>query len=233
MRLLEKRAVNAEVATQKKQSTEEGLRLAKKVDALRETLQTEQGNLEDFRTSSIALIQLEIDEKIREKERLTKELARLAWEKSEAMKPLDSSWITLGKQKEEIERIKDKLYMKQGELDQGINLNLQRERVNDEESKRLEGLREEAEKALDTAKAREDDATRHLMQARTQSDQLIREATAREKAVVEREKVVDLIEVSQVQRQREQDQREKEQVDKDREINDRYQTLLRTEANPH
>lgn len=86
-RLLDKRVINAEVATQRKQDAAQGLALAKKVDVLRETVQEEEGKLSQFRDTTIKKVQAEIDAKIQELDGLTKEILtwreRLAEEKSQ------------------------------------------------------------------------------------------------------------------------------------------------------
>jgi len=94
-RLLDKKVVTAEVATQKAQQIKEGLMLAKKVDALRETKQEEEGKLETFRKETIARVQTEIDAKIREKDALEKQNKRLREERIEAQAPIDlkAEWL--------------------------------------------------------------------------------------------------------------------------------------------
>lgn len=231
MRLLDKRTVNAEVATQKKQAIDEGLRLARKVDALRDSVQVEQGNLEDFRKNSIALVQAEIDEKLREKTNLESQLARLRWERQEFNKPVNVSWVTLGRQKEAIETIKDTLYAKRGELDHGISLNIQRERENEEERRRLSAERLEIEQTLARTQTTEKEAKDLLIVAQEESNRILSDAKEREKIVKQREIAVEDKEVYLTKVEKMQQDKEKEQADKDREINDRYQTLLRTEAN--
>lgn len=67
-RLLDKKTVNAEVATQRKEQIDSGLVIAKKIDALRETLSEEERNLEVFRTETIKQVQKEIDEKIKDRD---------------------------------------------------------------------------------------------------------------------------------------------------------------------
>lgn len=75
-KLLDKRIVNIEVAAQKKQQIDEGLRIASKVDAVRETLGAEEVNLEKFRTQTITKIQKEIDIKIKERDSIFLEVIK-------------------------------------------------------------------------------------------------------------------------------------------------------------
>lgn len=88
-RLLDKKVVNQELALQKKRDIETGLNLAKKVDAVRQTLGEEEKRLEEFRIHTVARIQVEIDEKIRERDSLIPEIAFLKEERIRAQAPID------------------------------------------------------------------------------------------------------------------------------------------------
>lgn len=72
-KLLDKRIISAELATQKKQQIDTGIALAKKVDSVRETLAEEEKRLELFRINTIKQVQQEIDIKINEREQVKKE----------------------------------------------------------------------------------------------------------------------------------------------------------------
>lgn len=72
-RLLDKRTVNAELATERKQQMEKGKELAQKIDALRATLAEEQEKLERFRTETVRIVQAEIDALIRKRDLLANE----------------------------------------------------------------------------------------------------------------------------------------------------------------
>jgi len=88
-KLLDKKLINAEVATQKAQTIRQGLDLAKKVDILRETLQDEQGRLEAFRQETIATVQRDIDVKIAERDALERGNIKLREERILAQAPID------------------------------------------------------------------------------------------------------------------------------------------------
>lgn len=75
--LLPKSVINADLATQRKIQIDQGVALAQKVDAIRETLQEEEKNLELFRANTIAKVQQEIDAKIRECEAEEQRLHRI------------------------------------------------------------------------------------------------------------------------------------------------------------
>lgn len=69
-RLLDKRTVHAELATERKQEIDKGMELAKKIDALRATLLEEKERLERFRTETVKAVQAEIDALIRKRDLL-------------------------------------------------------------------------------------------------------------------------------------------------------------------
>lgn len=74
-RLLEKRLVNASLATERKQQIDEGMRLTKSIEALRETLAEEQASLERFRRETVKIVQAEINDLLRQRDALRKELS--------------------------------------------------------------------------------------------------------------------------------------------------------------
>lgn len=110
-KLLDKKVVNAEVATQKKHQIDSGLALAKKVDALRETLGNEEQELELFRSRTIAKVQQEIDIKISERDALERSNAVLREDRIRLSAPIDLSqaWEEVKHGKREIVEWKDKL----------------------------------------------------------------------------------------------------------------------------
>ncbi len=117
MKLLPKRVVNAELALQKKRDIDSGLELARKIDALRETLATEEKNLEQFRTHTIGSVQVEVDAKVHERDALEAENARRRDEiRNLAPLNLKKEWARVGDDKREIEGWKQHLAEKEVEL---------------------------------------------------------------------------------------------------------------------
>lgn len=84
MKLLPKSEVDLKKAQERKGEIDEGLKLAKKIDALRQAVVEEERKLTLFRRASLETIQKEIDDLLNEKMileesviRLTKEVQRL------------------------------------------------------------------------------------------------------------------------------------------------------------
>lgn len=91
-KLLDKKIVSAEVASQTKRQIDAGISIAKKVDAVRETLQEEEQNLETFRTFTLRQVQTEIDASIKERDNVKDEIVVLERNKQIASIPLDVEW---------------------------------------------------------------------------------------------------------------------------------------------
>jgi hypothetical protein len=156
MRLLDKKTVSTEVATQRVQLAKTGLQLAKKVDALREARAEEEKNLENFRTQTIARVQKDIDSKILEKENLRKELIPLQneWKRLQTPPDLTSAREDVAKRQEEVMLREIAVNLAESNVKMAISLNISRERENEEERQRLAMLKKRAEEFLAKAEIR-------------------------------------------------------------------------------
>jgi hypothetical protein len=92
MKLLPRKQAGIETQKQKKALVDEGVGLATRVDALRETVVKEEGNLERFRKETISIAQSEIDAKIRTRDSLIEEIRKLEQERVLLQMPLDEEW---------------------------------------------------------------------------------------------------------------------------------------------
>jgi hypothetical protein len=77
MRLLKKSEVNERRVVEMRQQADEGLKLAKRIDALRETLAEEELSLRDFRNKEVSRINLEIEELTARRDALSREIEGL------------------------------------------------------------------------------------------------------------------------------------------------------------
>src|SRR4051812_30087131 len=107
MKLQPKHILNNQAELERKKQIDEGLSLAKKVDALRE----EKNILETQRTKRIEQFHVELDSEISEKqtivESLRSEVRILENRKSEAKKPLDEEWGKLTDDMNKHEELKE------------------------------------------------------------------------------------------------------------------------------
>lgn len=102
MKLQPKKAIQADLATQRKAQIDEGVKIASKVDTVRETLAQEEGNLRRFRQETIASVQADIDRYIGVKDTLKSEIVVLERQKSNAQIPLNAEWERLRKDRSKL-----------------------------------------------------------------------------------------------------------------------------------
>lgn len=92
IRLLPKSEIQKAKASAQKQTIDEGLKLARRVDGLRETVSEEEKALEEFRVTTIKRIYSEIETVAVKRDDLLAEVKDLEKRKAEALKPLDKEW---------------------------------------------------------------------------------------------------------------------------------------------
>lgn len=96
MRLLTKSEIATAKATDRSREVAEGIKLAKRVDGLREIQAQEQAALEKFRRESIATIHDEINAATQKRDTLKIEVDVLEVRKKEALRPLADAWEKIG-----------------------------------------------------------------------------------------------------------------------------------------
>lgn len=104
MKLLSKKDITSAQAKTQKQTYDEGMKLARRVDGLREVAAAEESSLERFRRETIATIHEEITKETAKRDTLRQEVSRLQKDREEALKPLDELGEKLA---EEEYRLKD------------------------------------------------------------------------------------------------------------------------------
>lgn len=102
MKLLSKSEVTKAQADAKKREIDEGLKLARKVDNLREIRAQEEASLNKFRKEIVTKINAEISVLEKEKETITGEVSQLKRERRELMKPLETEWAGIHKANAEL-----------------------------------------------------------------------------------------------------------------------------------
>jgi hypothetical protein len=190
-RLLDKKTVNAEQADQQRQKISEGIMLAKKVDAVRSTFNEEQQRLEEFRISSTAQVQKEIDAKIQERDSIARENEKLRSERMQiildANIELETEWRKVKEDKESNGIWQSKLIEQQVNLlarqadAQALSDSLLKR---DAELKRKEDL---SERTFIGAEEKYDNASKVLEAAEKKSSELFKELKRKENEVLEHE----------------------------------------------
>lgn len=190
MRLLKKSEIDSAKAGDRKRDIDEGSKLAKRVDALREAQATEEASLEKFRRETIAHINEEIISKTYERDSLSKEVYDLEDRKKIALLPLDSEWLEVKAKQDELTEYaqklnQEKLMLIQSKKDFDIEEDKQKvekRRISDERNRSIKSLtetetnREESVKVL-TKNKRVLEETEELLRREE------RKAKAKEKAL--------------------------------------------------
>lgn len=104
MRLNSKKDITNALAKAQKQTYDEGMKLARRVDGLREVAAAEESSLERFRRETLATIHEALTKETAKRDTLRQEVSRLQKDREEALKPLDELGEKLA---EEEYRLKD------------------------------------------------------------------------------------------------------------------------------
>ncbi len=229
MRLLSKQEINARKATEKKQQIDEGVKLARKVDALRELRTQEDAVLQKFRAETVATINDEIKTLSERRISLSDEVVLLEWRRADALKPLEKETAELEVRRAGLQLLDDEVKNATKELHTY-------DKKLDVRAKRIETDREDVDQQLRDTEAARKDAADHLSesekalekaksietQAVERYDLLVAELSQRETALLGRERDI-------LDKEKTNAERERALNDRERLINDRYATLLRTE----
>lgn len=106
MKLQDKKTISSEKSIERKHEVEEGIKLAKSIDSLRETLAKEQENLRKFRDESLKSIKSEIGLLQDEKKEIADQVAQLKEERLKAQAPIDltNEWNKVESLKQELQQ---------------------------------------------------------------------------------------------------------------------------------
>lgn len=236
-KLLEKRVVTAEVATQRKEQIDSGLMLAKKVDALRETLQEEEHRLSVFRSETVKAVQLEMDSYIRQKEnakeeieRLNREIHLLQMRKSQELLelPPDEQWkrveAIFTKYDEDVKKLESlhDLTLQQ------ISSNATKARDLAIEQGRIENLKHIASQNLAQADEMLKEAKESSARIRNEAQVVLSAAETRERAATYKEQDIETRETEVEKEKSRLLEVEVDLANRERVLKDRYATLERT-----
>lgn len=100
LRLLTKREIDKKKSVERQREIDEGMKISRRVDSLREIEAEESASLDLFRTTTIEGIHKEIHEVTLERNELKTEVSALEDRKAEALKPLTDEWTSLNIAKE-------------------------------------------------------------------------------------------------------------------------------------
>ena len=228
MKLRDKKQIASDFQEQKKSQVDEGVRIAKNVDLLREELASLEKQRKDFLDGSKLELTKATGKLLERIEILKGEVKKLEERQAELRKPLDDAWATLEEEKalhaiavkefgietDELSK-KAKAIKKEEERIAKAKLALEEdERTIGRLNSDAKSLKEEAERINETAK-------------REHAEQIQKFATANTE-LSKKQAQVDIDAKDNARVKKAQDLREKRLNDKERKIDDKYQTLLRT-----
>lgn len=229
MKLLSKQEITQQKGTEHKRDIDEGLKLARKIDNLREVSSKEEQNLKKFRDESLSSTKKEIDTLIEEKATLTKDVDFLREQRKKLIEiPLNLAWKDIDKQNETIKSIKAVLedrtiYLKQKEdliTEQEKNIHLNKEEAEEE--------RQLAQKDRLEAKKLKLEAQQINKSANESKDKELSNLSLKVQELMKREGEVAVREKNALMKESQFVEREKELNNREKLINDKYETLLRT-----
>lgn len=195
-KLLDKRIISAQVATEKKQLIDTGLKLARSVDVLRETKVEEEGNLERFRIETIARVQADIDLKIHERDSLVNTINLLKENKTSLLISADPRWERIFITEELQEKKEQKLNQKEQGLFEGTKSLDEREKKISLEEDRIANKRKQTNELLLEAKGKDSTAKEVLAQARNDAQTILTKAEIVKVELTRREEAVDFSELA-------------------------------------
>jgi len=201
-RLLTKRELDVAKSQDRANELREGKKLADRVDGLRELAADTEKELQERKEKLLKSIQGEVNAKIAVRDSLDTEIAERKTKLEELRKPLDAEWEQIGQIRNDLHVETLQLEEREMNLKSGIALNIQRERDNEEEHKKLQHEKDLAQKDRLDADALKEDAAKRLLSARSEADKIVSRAKEREEAVAAREDVLDSREESMKSREK-------------------------------
>lgn len=215
MQLLKRSTVQTEVSNQRQKQIDEGLRIAQKVDALRQTL----GELEQQQAKFLAGMEKELEERtqplVKKIASLQKDIEDLEEKRKLLLEPIDSKWVAVNAKESELEETQTLLEKKTSEIifreervtDLGIELKNRLFKVKTRERELDKTIRTASEE-LYIAQEKHIEAQK----AKDASDQYSKESKqelfTREADVAVREREVKMLQNHTIDRERELDERE-------------------------
>jgi len=189
MKLLDKKTIVTTKALERQKEVEEGLKLARKVDTLRNTASKEEANLAKFRTETLKTIQSQIDAKILEDKKLDESISRKREERLKLEAPID-----LTNEWKEVKQLRQELN------DKEVNLITREVLVQNLEKreKDIQAREKEANNYLEEARksyTRTEDLRSEMESRKKENDRLVEEKTRllidKEQDIIRREQTIE------------------------------------------
>ncbi len=228
MKLLDKKRILADENLQKKQQIDEGVRLARKVDLLREELMSLESQHKSFLERSKSELDKTLGPLIERKAQLEKEIKQGETKILELRKPLDKEWSILHKEKEKIEEKINLLHSKEADLSKrNDEISVKEKKLKVRETN-ITALEEDTTKLNKDASDLKKEAKAINAKAKKEHSEQVANFDKENTLLASKQKQVEIDAKENARIKAIQDKKEKHLNDRERAINDKYQTLLRT-----
>lgn len=229
MRLLDKKSIAVQAASQKKKQIDEGTGLATKVDALRRTLSDEERRLETFRSETIKQVHVEINLEQSKLDSVKKDVLREERKRAELQKPLDVEWEKIRQelniiQRERIEQLRIQETQDQRDLEQ----EKQQKEIDNEKLRVTEDRRLSSKNLTESEELRKESQIT-LYDARTKAQETLSNVKAKERIVILREENIIAREEKLEQEKSDIQKKEIDLANRERALTDKYLTFIRTQ----
>jgi len=151
MKILPKKTdIDKAKADERRREIDEGMKLAKSVDKLREARLAEEKSLKEWRDNNLAKVQQEIDSKIQINDGLKIEIKEAEAHKKKLIEPLDKEWKEINLAREELKEEKERIYLS------GEQLKLKEQKVEDEQREVCQIIVRQKQNEQKTIKAKDE-----------------------------------------------------------------------------
>lgn len=233
MKLLSKTDINSQKALERKAEIEEGAKLAKKVDTLRQKAAEVDVTYDAYRKGTVAATLDAVATASLELDRVLAEVATAKEERKGLREPLDAEWKQVKSRENAVTIMETTLQTTEANLSKREDVLTQRE----DAVSLSEGRANAAEKlAQEHLKAAEDEyAVSRETHARVDEEMSIvgGSLTNRERVVGDREERVTMQEAALALRRKAAEDKETANAQEERRLQDLAETLIRSQENPH
>lgn len=196
MKLLSKLEIQQKKTSDRKVEIDEGRKLAKSIDNLRELRSLEEQNLEAFRNKTVSAIRSEIKDLSSERDALRTEVSKLTSDRKEALKPVDEEWEAVREKTSQVGAKLSELSDRESRLEERENQVSGKEAFTKREFERADAASLHASQLLEIADIKEKDVSKRLASAKETEKSAVRFKNESVKLLVERENAVALRESS-------------------------------------
>ena len=230
MKLLPKTKAASLKTESRKLDIDEGVKLAKTVDALRQAKATEEANLAKFRDQSLQLVKTQINTLITEKDDLVRQKESLVYEVELLQKTIDAKWNDAVQKNTVLNTLKNILEDKIqfiSETEQEIkrksaDIALEHERIAD--------FKEEQMKTLSSIEKKEEETQQILSETQRERELIIQSLSQRETAFNQKQRDLEYFERDLKGQLEQMDRDRKEIINEKVRLKDREATLERAFA---